>query len=190
MKSMKRLTVLTAILVLLTFWGCEKQNTLSPIYSEYSGTNSSAAFAKPPHAANPGSYPQFGESIVEYWPNKDVYKGTAINVPNGSNLSFSNGALTPPPGTPLGAPVLITMEVEKDTINNQLIFTFGTAGCQFNPPAEVVFDFSDLGFDLAALYYIDENGDYIPQSAESINISNHKMTFYIDHFSRYAIGAE
>jgi hypothetical protein len=98
--------------------------------------------------------------------------------------------LTPPPGTPLGAPVFVTMEVEKDTINNQLIFTFEPSSCQFDPPAEVVFNYTDLGFELAALYYIDENGNYIPQSPEHISISNKKMTIYIDHFSRYALGAE
>jgi hypothetical protein len=190
MKSMKKLTILTVVFALLTFWGCEKQNALSPINSEYSGTNSSVDFAKPGHAPNPGSYPQFGEATVEYWSPKNFYKGTSINIPNGSNFSISHGALTPPSGIPFGEPVQITMTAEKDSVKNQLIFSFGPSGCQFDPPAAVVFDYTDLGFELATLYYIDENGNYIPQSPDYINISNNKITIYVDHFSRYAIGAE
>jgi len=186
----KIITVLTTVTVLAFLAGCEKQDALSSLDSAGSNIVSSPTSFLKPGDPLPGSYPQTGSCIGEYWLQKNLYKGNSINVPNGSNFSFSNGALTPPSGIPFGDPVPIMMLVEKDTINNELLFTFGESGCQFNPAAEVVFDYTDLGISAAQLYYIDDNGNYIPQPPAYINVRNNKMIIYIDHFSRYAIGAE
>jgi hypothetical protein len=186
----KLITVLVTIAVLLFLGGCEKQDALSSLDSgEINIVSSPTNFLKPGDPL-PGDYPQSGSCIAEFWAQKNGYKGNSINVPNGSNFSFQHESLTPPPGIPFGDPVPIMMLVEKDTINNELLFTFGESGCQFNPAAEVVFDYTDLGISAAQLYYIDDNGNYVPQSPASVNTKNKRMLIYVDHFSRYAIGAE
>ncbi len=82
------------------------------------------------------------------------------------------------------------MLVERDKFRTELKFTFGPSGASFDPPAEVWLDWKDLHSSNATLYYIDDNGDYIPQTPDDVDVQNKKMKLYIDHFSRYAIGAE
>ena len=180
--------LLVGFAIILGFYLTSCDNQVNSLDNAESSDYSSFTLEKP--GDMPGTYPMFGSDFSYYWAGKDIYKGTAINIPNGSNFSISNGALTPPPGTVPGSDVEITMLVEKDTVKNQLIFTFGPHGSTFNPPAEVIFDYSDLGISEASLYYIDENGNYIPQTPASISVKNNKMLIYIDHFSRYAIGTE
>lgn len=117
--------------------------------------------------------------------------GGKVKLPGGSTLRISKGALTPPPGTPFMQDVTITILVEKSADGrNELVFTFGPSGCQFSPAAEVTFDWTDLEGSTVNLYYIDENGNYILQSPDNIDFKNKKMTIFVDHFSRYAIGTE
>jgi hypothetical protein len=52
----------------------------------------------------------------------------------------------------------------------------------------VFLDYKDLNIETPQLYYIDENGNYIPQQPDDIDVTNKNMILYIDHFSRYAIG--
>lgn len=101
---------------------------------------------------------------------------------------FSRGALTPPAGTPYGAPVTITMQVEKDAVNNELLFTFGPSGCAFDPPAEVWLDYADLSLTDVKLYLIDEDENYIEQTPYDIDSQGKRMSLLIHHFSRYAVG--
>ena len=82
------------------------------------------------------------------------------------------------------------MLVERDSVNNELTFTFDPHDCQFNPSARVYLNYKDLGIDVPVLYYIDENGNYIQQNPDEIDVTNRNVILYIDHFSRYAIGAE
>ena len=97
--------------------------------------------------------------------------------------------MTPPVGTPNGADVTLTMLVERsEDGNNELIFTFGPHGSQFNPPVEITFNWEDLGSDTAILYYIDDNGNFIQQEPDQIDVQGKRMTLFLDHFSRYAIG--
>jgi hypothetical protein len=187
-KIISLLFTLVLALVLLMATGCQNQEPLSPVSLGANETGNLTTFYKPPAFIPTTNYPQYGSATSEWWTAKDTYKGTSFNIPNGSSLSLSNNALTPPPGTPANEPVTLTMLVEKDEINNQLIFTFGPHGCQFNPPVEVVLFWEDLGIDLANLYYIDDNGNYILQNPDYIDIQNKKMVLYIPHFSRYAIG--
>ena len=136
------------------------------------------------------NYPQSAERTLFYiHANKSGFQGGNMQVPNGSTLKIKQGALTPPPGWPLTR-ITLTMVVEKDDAKNELIFTFGPAGCQFNPPAEVWFDWSDLGSSNATLYYIEDDGTYTEQEPEDVDMQGQRIKVYIDHFSRYAIGAE
>ena len=115
---------------------------------------------------------------------KGAYKGGKIKLRQGSMLTIPKNSLTPPPGTPAGANVTITMNVEL--VNSELIFTFGPHGCQFDPPAELRIDYGDLGVELPALYYI-ENGEYVKQSPDHIDTKGKFMLLRFDHFSRYAV---
>ena len=192
-KLQKIITSIIAIsIAFLLFVACQKDGPMTPLDSTEDFANVSyAKKTKPSDDSNANyNYPQSGSIEVSYWDIKNMYKGTSITIPNGSNFSLAAGALTPPPGTPFGDPITITMDVEIDEANNELIFTFGPSGCSFSPAAEVEFDWTDLGFESANLYYIDNNGNYIPQTPASVSIRNKKMMINVDHFSRYAIGME
>ena len=79
------------------------------------------------------------------------------------------------------------MNVDYDQVKNELIFEFGPHGCQFSPAARVKLDYNPLGINIATLYYIDENGNYIEQTPDYININKKYMMINLDHFSRYAV---
>ena len=89
-------------------------------------------------------------------------------------------------------PITITMRVEKDEVTNTLFYEFGPSGCQFDPSAEVEFHFSDLqgNTNNVKLFYIDASGDYIEELPDNVDVRGKKFVLSIDHFSRYAIGAE
>jgi hypothetical protein len=141
-----------------------------------------------------GAYPQFA-SRTFYNISGQGYNGGMMVVPGGTHFMLWNRALTPPPN-PVNIlipdntrGVTITMLVEKveTDYGDELVFTFGPHGCQFDPPAEVIFDWTDLNIQLADLFYLEE-GKHIPQDPNSVDINNKRMTLYISHFSRYALG--
>ena len=136
---------------------------------------------------DPGAFPQFATRDFQYKHDDKTYVGGQMTVPGGTKFKLATGALTPPPGTAVGETVTITMLVEKDTVNNELIFTFSPHGSQFNPPAEVWLDYSQLDIPVAKLYYIRDDGQYILMHADQDDRKNKKMMLLIPHFSRYAI---
>jgi len=141
-----------------------------------------------------GAYPQFTSRT--FYNNSGLgFNGGMMLVPGGTRFMLWNRSLTPPPN-PVNIlipdstrGVTITMLVEKveTDYGDELVFTFGPHGCQFDPPAEVIFDWTDLNINIAELFYLEE-GKHIPQDPNSIDINNKKMTLYISHFSRYALG--
>ena len=133
------------------------------------------------------AYPQFTSDFVKLFKPLNQYQGKWMTLPNGTSFHVGGGALTPPGSIPFGDPVEITIQVDKDTVNNELIFTFGPAGCQFEPYAEITLSWKDLDIDIPALYYIDHDGQYIEQTPEQIDVFGKWMTIYVPHFSRYAI---
>lgn len=134
-----------------------------------------------------GSYPQYGQCTLKYTNARDGWSLGLINIPNGSTFFVEACTMTPPPGIVPPDPVTIWMRVEKDEAQNSLIFTFGPSGCHFIPSAEVWLNWTDLGTSTAILYYIDENGNYIKQQPDDVDLQGKKMKIYIDHFSRYAL---
>jgi hypothetical protein len=108
-------------------------------------------------------------------------------LPNRSSFEFQNGALNPPPDHPSGETVIITMMAEKDPLTNEIIFTFGPSGCTFDTPAEIWFNWSDLGYDTARLYYLGKDGTRIEELPDQIDVYNRMMCIRINHFSRYAL---
>ncbi len=113
-----------------------------------------------------------------------VYGGGLIKLGQGSALFIPRKSLTPPVGTPRGADVTLTMNVEL--VNDELIFTFGPHGSQFDPPAWLRIDYGDLGVELPALYYI-ENGEYVEQAPDHVDTQGRFMLLHFDHFSRYVV---
>ena len=180
-KTLKSLTAAALLAGLaMNFNACSEQ---SPLQSDIQ--NSEVSLNKP----GAGAYPQYAERTLTFHKGSGTYAGGNVKVNGGSTFHLEERALTPPPGAE-GEPVTITMLVEKDKFRTELTFTFGPSGASFDPPAEVTFNWKDLHSSNATLYYIDDNGDYIPQTPDYVDIQNKKMTLYIDHFSRYAIGAE
>ena len=114
-----------------------------------------------------------------------AYKGGTIQLDQGSMLTTPMNSLTPPPGTPAGANVTITMKLEL--ANDEINLTFGPHGCQFDPPVQLRVDYSDLGVDLPTLFYIDENGNSIEQTPNHVNSQGKWLTLSFAHFSRYAV---
>jgi len=131
------------------------------------------------------SYPQSASNTFTL--KGSGYTGGFVTIPDMAELFVSRNSLTPPPEVPWGKDVTITMTVDKVPGENQLIFSFGPSGCTFSKPAEIYFNWSALGVDVAKLYYIDESGQYIEQLPDDINLQGKWMSLYVDHFSRYAL---
>ena len=132
-------------------------------------------------------YLQSNSLVVEYSRPLKGYQRGLMNLPNGSKFEISAGALTPPAGTRNGESVTITMTCERDTINNELLFTYGPCGSQFLPPAKLTLNWKDLNIDIPKLYYIEENGNYIEQTPDDIDVNGKNLIIYVYHFSRYAV---
>lgn len=179
--------------VVLLLAGCRQDpgSALTGFDSPVSDDANSASLYKKPGGGGSGGgspiFPLQASAISKY--SNGTYNGTSVNIPLASMFKFDNGALTPPPGTPVGADVEITMVVDlvRYRGDDYLTFTFGPSGCQFSPSATVTLDWSLLEYFNVTLYYIDENNNYIPMAPDEIDITNKKVTLYINHFSRYAL---
>ena len=167
----------------LNFNACTEQTPFSANSDE-----STTTLAKV--RTNDNSYPQSTSGVVRFHKAKKQYRGLSLDLPNGSTFYVLGGALTPPADIAFGDPVTITMTCEKNSLNNELLFTFGPSGSQFSPAAVIELNWKDLGMEGATLYYVDENGNYIEQEPDKINLQGKTMMIQVDHFSRYAIGAE
>jgi len=132
------------------------------------------------------SYPIWGKR--NFYNKRGTWEGGSIQLSNGSKFTIERGAMIPP--HPKASSYYLTVRADYDSLNNQIIISFTPHGVVFNPPARLDIDWTDLGVDVASLYYIDENGNYILQTPDHIDIIKRKLTLYIDHFSRYAIGYE
>ena len=190
MKNLKnRLTTVTKRAVIcglvIGFSACAEQAPFQP----EANTKVMGPVAKKGDKGDSGNhesaYPQSGEVTLSYI-KRGFYTPGHIILGQGSMLTIPRASLTPPPGTPKGAPVTITMQAEK--VDKELVFTFGPSGCQFSPPVELRLDWSDLGDSVPKLYYIDEKGSYIEQKPDHIDRQGKFFLLYIDHFSRYALG--
>lgn len=178
----KRIVYILLILVSFFLLGCENNEPTSAISINSPESSLINSFDKSPN------FPQQASTKVRFWNNNKGYREANANVPSGSKFHIEPSSLTPPSEIGRGEDVYVTMNVEKDPIRNQLIFTFGPHNCQFDPPAEVTLDWTVLGMDVANLYYINEDGSYVLQEPDLIDIQNRKLTIKVPHFSRYAIG--
>ena len=182
---------------LINFSACSEQSPLSSTgidasLSKRDARTSDALSSSSTSATNDAAYPQSASRTLFYQADQGdgtegAYEGGTINVPGGSTFHLHEGALTPPPGTPVGEAVTISMLVEKNATGDEFIFTFGPHGSQFDPPAEVWFDWTDLGSKNAKLFYIDDNGNYVEMQPDRVDRRGQRMLLRIPHFSRYAV---
>ena len=194
----KRRIVVVGLLILgmtLNFSGCSKESTLGPengidqelnlakIKDKIITTSETDVSAQQVIT----SYQQ-KTSVTVVWDKEErCYESAKLELANGSVFKLKEGSLTPPPGTKARRPVTLTMEVDFDQAKNELVFTFGPHGSQFSPRAEICLNWRDLGINKAKLFYIDENGNYIQQNPDQMDVKDKKMYLYVDHFSRYAL---
>ena len=179
------LLILSACLV--TFLACDQQDPISPSNIDNSDSDNTILYKGKP--AKEHTYPMSSECTFLWVNPQKGFQGGQLKVDNGTTFFFDGGSLTPPAGW-TDDRINITMTVDMDSVNNEMVFTFGPSGCHFNPNAEVWLVYKDLGLAAPVLYYIDENGNYIPQNPDYIDYQGNKMLISIDHFSRYAIGTE
>ncbi len=172
--------------LLVSLVGCEQSAPNAPADMNDQPSLVNGTLEKP--AA--GAYPQHIWKTYKYRNQGIGYAGGNMKVNGGSTFHLEDGAIIPPPDIPFGDDVRIDMTVDKDKTTGEMTFTFGPHGCQFDPPAEVWFDWKDLHIDIAKLYYIDDNGNYILQTPDAIDIQGKRMKLYIQHFSRYALAAD
>ena len=179
-------TKIAAVFLLAFFFmmACESGDPIAPDMASQNEGTRSLNKGKPIKDTS-YDYPM-SIDLTFLWVNpKKGFQGGQMKVENGTTFFFDGGSLTPPSGW-TDDRIILSMEVDKDPVTNEFLFTFGPSGCQFSPAAEVWFVYEDLG--IPTLYYIESNGTYTEQTPEYIDFQGNKMMLKIDHFSRYAIG--
>lgn len=134
--------------------------------------------------------PIYEEKVVRFDFDNSQYLGAIMRLPGGNSFRIPRGSLIPPAGTAYGEDVTVSILIEKDVVNNELIFTFGPSGCQFSPDARIWLSWKALGGTNPRLYYIDDNGNRIPQTPVEIDYRHKKLKIFISHFSRYGLAAD
>ena len=180
MRILNRL-IITGFVLVTTFYlsSCVQQN--NPLANSDNSELLSESLNKPTI-----EYPQYAERTIKCIGGN--YQSGNVNVPGGSTFSIATGSLIPPPEITWGDPVVVSMLVEFDELNNELTFTFGPHGTSFTQSAEVWFDFSVLASNNVNLYYLNDDGSRELQ--QPVEMQGQRIKVYIDHFSRYAIGTE
>lgn len=148
-----------------------------------------------PNVTEPGGHEQtYSQSVSKtftWWSAQNIYKGGIIRLPNGSEFWVDDGVLIPPPGSPDGAPITMTMTCDKDPDTHRLYFSFQSASCQFEPYAQLFLRWANLGLNHPRLYFINEKDKKLEQQPDIVNHKGqHIMGLFIHHFSRYAVGSE
>jgi len=145
-------------------------------------------------AANNGSdyqvasYTDQGSVTLAYDPEINGYQDGKIEFGNKSSFKVKAASLTPPAGHPDKEPVTIIMTVNYDAQTNEMNYEFGPSGCQFDKPAYLTLDYSDLsGKKTPTLYLLNKNGEWEKENPDGVDRKYKKMYVEIRHFSRYAI---
>lgn len=131
------------------------------------------------------TYPQSASMVLRYRYGR--YMGNQMTTQNGSSLMVRGGSFTPPAGTAPGSDVTVTMTINKDDASKLLYFDFGPSGGQFDPPAAAWFDWHEIGVRNARLYLVRDDGEFVEQEPDAVDLTGDRFMVYFDHFSRYAI---
>ncbi len=191
MKTITRLSKLATAGIIITafavnFNACTESSPLSPADNDKNSSLEKKGSKKDNNAANQ-QYPQSASFKALFDKSENEYEGVKMEVENGSIFKVHSGSIMPPESIKSGKPVTLTMDIDKRTGCNELVYTFGPSGTTFTKSAEIIFDWNDLGVKKAELFYIDSEGNRIKQKPDHIDMKSKKMTIYVDHFSRYAV---
>ena len=200
-----RMAMLLAAGMTLNFGGCSKDSPVGPTVDtdqqselqilakkggrraqssttlESSSTNTDVAESSSTSLAA-GSTTEQGSMRSRYSKKWRAYTGGKIGLSQGSQFELLDGALTPPADL-WGRTLTLTMNVIKEA-NNKLLFEFGPSGCHFAPAATVRFRYDGSN---PKLYYINDDGSYVEQQPDEVDIVNQWLVLKINHFSRYAV---
>ena len=124
-----------------------------------------------------------GSMTSRYSKKWDAYQGGKINLSQGSQFELLYGSLTPPAEL-YGQDVTLTMTVVQDDVDNELHIEFGPHGSTFEPAATVWFHYPGSN---PKLYYVEDDGTYIEQNPDEVDLVNGWVMLKINHFSRYAV---
>lgn len=182
----------TVIFMIFLFGGCSQnalENISGPSIETESGNSFSSLDMKKKKDNPQIDWPVTGSVTIGYNTGLDQYKGGKITFGqnNKSKLTVERNSLIPPPGTPWGEPVTITMVMDYDSVNQEIQVHFEPHGCQFTIPAQLKIDYRFLDIDIPVLYYIDEDENYIEQQPDQIKANKKWLKIYMNHFSRYAV---
>lgn len=177
----------------LSFTACSQQapfdpvgNTGSATLAKKGGQNQGSFFEDFLYDLQNPTYPQSGSATLKYDKKSKAYGSGWIYLDNGSMFYVPAGSFTPPAGTRKGAAVTITMTVEKDEVNDELIYSFSPHGSSFSPEADLTLFYGDLNSGTATLYYIDDQGNYVEAQTDRVDDLKMLVFLKIGHFSRYA----
>jgi len=138
-------------------------------------------------------FPITSVKTLEWIQDEHCYQGAYFFAgPTKSSFFIEKGSLTAPEDHLVKSPVKITYTMDKKG-NKELIYTFGPAGCTFDPPAIVTMDFTEIKStnnsctEQPKLYYICDDSTLVEQAADQINLQERWLKVKISHFSRYAI---
>ena len=184
-----RIAIVFTFVIGLFMSGCSEQAPLDSEANEaeLSTLNKKGGDEDEDDDDDDSEYPQTASRTLNYINGDQGYAGGNVNVPGGSTFHLQEGSLTPPASIPVGDPVTITMKIKMDANETRMHFNFKPDGCEFNPPAEIWFDWSDLDEENGLLYLINEDGNYIPLGPDEIDTQGNRLKILIDHFSRYVI---
>jgi len=136
MRASFSLAILILAVFILIITSCQSNEPFEPIQNSQQPSGGEWEFAKRPIRSEKESvsngYPQIASLEIVWFGQQNGYSTGNLNFVNGTKLYVPFNSLTPPSGTPPCESVMINGLIEKDEVNNELIYSFGPSGCQFD----------------------------------------------------------
>lgn len=173
---------LVSMVIIFAFvtWSCSEQTPLQP-------ENTAFDFSL---AKKGDGWQRSGLRSFDYTSKSQGYEGGAFFVADAATFHVEAGAIVPPKNIDNAETIAISMLVKKQPDRKRTHFVFGPHGCRFDPPAEVTLAWPYRESVNLKLYYIDDNGNYLEQAPEDIDINDDHITLKIHHFSEYVVDEE
>lgn len=190
---MKKLFLLTAMMIGLFLVGCQDSNNLVGPENTVGTPGNSVSFLKLPASLEPRPLhkpipflitPQSG-GVVHY---SDTYQSAKGPVTVDVKLNFPPGAVSDS--------MIVVVDISNDQLTGELKMDFGPSPTSFLKPALLTFtaqglDPASMPSDASAITFVFmDNGNYVPMTAKKISINLDKgelnvLDGEVPHFSRY-----